>query len=140
MNTRALEIDDYDKGYLSLLEQLTHVGNISKKDFEKSFQNMNTNIFVVELDNKIIASGTLFIERKFIHELSSVGHIEDIVVDSNHRDKKLGKKIMQHLINFANLHNCYKIILNCSPELEKFYEKFGFISKNIEMSKYIDVV
>ena len=136
MEIRPLEIDDYNKGYLSLLEQLTYVGKITKEDFGEYFKKVNTNIFVVELNGKIIATGALLIEHKFIHELSHVGHIEDIVVDVDHRDKKLGKKIIQHLIDFAHINKCYKIILNCSPELQSFYEKCGFSMKNIEMSKY----
>ena len=32
---RLLAINDYDKGYLNLLSQLTLVGEISKENFEK---------------------------------------------------------------------------------------------------------
>jgi glucosamine-phosphate N-acetyltransferase len=136
MEFRSLEKTDYDKGYLSLLEQLAPVGNVTKNHFELSFDKMNSNIFVIEHDNKIIASGTLLIEHKFIHELSCVGHIEDIVVDNDYRSKKLGKKIVEHLVEYARMNNCYKVILNCSSEIKQFYEKIGFYEKNIEMSKY----
>ena len=41
---------------------------------------------------KIVASGTLFIERKFLHETASAGHIEDIVVDAEERGHQLGRR------------------------------------------------
>ena len=138
MEIRRLRITDYEKGYLSLLKQLTQVGNMNQTDFEICFDKLNTNVYVIELDGIIVASGTLYIEHKFIHQGSSVGHIEDIVVDNNYRGKNLGKEILHHLINIAQINKCYKIILNCEPKLEKFYEKFGFTKKNIEMSKYFD--
>lgn len=136
MEFRCLEKTDYDKGYLSLLEQLAPVGDITKQNFENSFDRMNTNVFVLECDDKIIVSGTLLIEHKFIHGLSHVGHIEDIVVDNNHRGKKLGKKIIEHLVEVAHTSGCYKVILNCSSDVKQFYKKMGFNEKNIEMSKY----
>ena len=32
---------------------------------------------------KIVGSGTIMMERKFIHETGIVGHIEDIVIDQS---------------------------------------------------------
>ena len=110
MEIRRLELNDYDKGYLLLLEQLTYVGTVTKDNFEQSFNKLNTlntNIFVIECNDKIIASGTLFIEHKFIHNLACVGHIEDIIIDNNYRNKNLGKKLTeQHKrkIGDANKH------------------------------------
>ncbi len=34
---------------------------------------------------KIAASGTVFMEKKFIRDLGTVGHIEDIVTRSEYR-------------------------------------------------------
>jgi glucosamine-phosphate N-acetyltransferase len=41
--------------------------------------------------SRIVGSGTVFMERKFIHECSNCGHIEDIVVHDEMRGKGLGK-------------------------------------------------
>lgn len=34
---RPLKIEDYDKGYLELLSQLTSVGNITRTQFESKY-------------------------------------------------------------------------------------------------------
>lgn len=34
---RPLQLEDYDKGYLQLLTQLTAVGNVSRAEFESKF-------------------------------------------------------------------------------------------------------
>ncbi|VDQ13366.1 unnamed protein product [Trichobilharzia regenti] len=61
--------------YVTLLEQLTVVGKIERRQFDES----------------IIGAATLFLELKFIHCCSKRGHIEDVVVDSKFRGMNLGK-------------------------------------------------
>jgi glucosamine-phosphate N-acetyltransferase len=48
-------------------------------------------ITVIEDENKeIIASATLLVEHKFLHECGNIGHIEDVVVHDSQRGKRLG--------------------------------------------------
>ena len=142
MNPRLLQSNDFDHGYLQLLSQLTTVGTITQQQFQQQLSNIQQNpnhlIYVIQDNetNQIIASGTLLIELKFIHEISKVGHIEDIIVDKNYRGYGLGKIIINHLVQKAKEHNCYKVILDCTQDNVAFYEKCGFTSKEIEMVQY----
>jgi len=140
---RDLKSEDYNKNYLALLEQLTEVNpeKIKFDDFSNFVNNLNYDhrIIVIEINNKIVASGTLLIENKVIHGLSKVGHIEDIVVDNKLRGVGLGKDIINYLSNLANLENCYKVILNCKVSNCGFYEKCGFEKKEVEMVKYFNI-
>jgi len=135
---RFLENDDYFKNYLELLSQLTVVNlDVSFDDFSKHFDNINSKIFVIEDNNKIIASGTLLIEKKFIRNFKSVGHIEDIVVDNNYRGKKIGKQLIKFLTEYAYEKDCYKVILDCNHNNIIFYEKCGYkIGKDYHMVQY----
>ncbi len=133
---RKLEPQDFFKGYLDLLSQLTSVGNISYNQFVKTFELLNSDIYVIEENNQIIATGTLLIEQKFIHACGKVGHIEDIVVDRDHRGKYLGYTIVNFLINKGKYEGCYKVILDCNNENIAFYQKLGFEIKEIEMAMY----
>ena len=91
---------------------------------------------ITDSEGKIVAAGTLFIERKFIRNCGAVGHVEDIVVDSAQRGKNLGRLLIQALTNVAKSHGCYKIILDCEPEKVQFYEKCGFTEKGRQMALY----
>ena len=54
-----------------------------------------TNLIVVieeKATGKLVASGTLAIELKFVHSCGQVGHIEDIVCDESYRGKQLGRR------------------------------------------------
>jgi len=137
---RKLAKSDFNNKYFDLLDQLssTNQENITYDKFELFINQLNNNhnIYIIEKNNKIIASGTLLIENKIIHNFGKVGHIEDIVVDFNERGSGLGKLMINHLIETAKNLNCYKIILNCNESNVKFYEKCGFVKKELEMVIY----
>jgi glucosamine-phosphate N-acetyltransferase len=127
---RELKKDDLWNGFLTTLDSLRQTSGINKDKAEKIFENISSNpnhiIAIAELDGKIVASTTLLIEPKFIHEGGLVGHIEDVVVDKNFQGQKIGVKIMKYLLEIAKNRGCYKTILDCTDEVKPFYEKLGF--------------
>ncbi len=69
---------------MSVLGQLTIVGDVSQESFEKQFdwmfpQHSDTYIIVVIIDkrlDKVIGSGSLIMERKFLRSTGNVSHPE----------------------------------------------------------------
>ena len=139
---RLLEASDYHKGFFEVLSQLTSANKPSESDFISRFTEMANRscetIYVVEHlpEHKIIGTISIFIEFKFIHNLSKVCHVEDFVIDSNYRNKHLGSKLLQMAIQYARDANCYKIILDCEDKLICFYKKFGFKKNANSMQLY----
>ncbi|KAK9290813.1 hypothetical protein L1049_008991 [Liquidambar formosana] len=140
---RKLEISDKSKGFIELLQQLSVCDSVTDKDFEERFQELSSYgddhvICVIEDDcsGRIIATGSVFIEKKFLRNCGKVGHIEDVVVDSKARGMQLGKKIIGFLMDHACSMGCYKVILDCSVDNRAFYERCGFKQKEIQMVKY----
>ena len=137
MNIRPLNENDYEL-YLPLINSFRET-NFSKNIFKKvlnKINNSNSPIWIIEEDDKIIGTGTLLYEFKFIRNISKCAHIEDIVINKEYRIKQYGKKLIQHLIQEAQKNDCYKIILNCNNELENFYNKCGLNNNGISMSLY----
>lgn len=135
MQIRKLNVNDYDK-YLNLIAQFRNT-HFSKTSFEIMLNNMtNLDIWVIEDDeyNKLIATGSILYEYKFIHNISKVGHIEDICVDKHCRNNGYGKILMNHLINETKRNGCYKVTLDCVNELENFYKSCGLEKHGIQMS------
>lgn len=139
---RQLEQFDYYRGFLSLLEQLTVVNSeqITFEDFKQRVQLLKDSncyeIWVIEENNKIVGTATLLLEKKFIHKLGCVGHIEDVVVDKQYRGHKFGKLLTEHLIERSKQLGCYKVMLDCSESNIAFYEKCGMTKKERQMVKY----
>jgi len=136
---RSLELEDFNKGYIDLLKQLTHVGDISYDSYKFFYENLNDNhiILVIEKDNKIVSTGTALIETKLIHNSGKVGHIEDIVTHKDYRGNGYAKKIINKLKKYITQQDCYKVILNCSHENKLYYEKnVNMKQKGICMVEY----
>ena len=140
---RKLEFSDKSKGFIELLQQLSVCDSVSDKEFEERFQELSSLgddhvICVIEDEQleKIIATGSVFIEKKFLRNCGKVGHIEDVVVDSSARGFQLGKKIVEFLAEHSRSSGCYKVILDCGAENKGFYEKCGFKQKEIQMVRY----
>jgi len=137
---RELEKQDYYKGFLELLEELTIVNkdNISFDDFSKHFDNMNSTTYVIinNNNNKVIGCASLLVEYKFIHGLSKAAHIEDVVISEKYRGCGLGKKLIKHIVELAKNEKCYKIVLNCTDDKKEFYKKCGFMYNSNQMVIY----
>jgi glucosamine-phosphate N-acetyltransferase len=95
--------------------------------------NKDMYVLVAEKYGKIIGAGSVLIEQKFLRGGSRVGHLEDIVVDSESREKGTGKAIVDSLIEIAKKKGCYKVILNCNNNNVPFYIKCGFKLTEHEM-------
>ncbi|KAL4063791.1 acyl-CoA N-acyltransferase [Scleroderma yunnanense] len=140
---RPLASTDYRRGHLTVLSVLTVVNDLGEDAWVAQFNAMRASpqtyyslVIVDQATDKIVGVGTVFIERKFIRGLGSVGHIEDIAVDKSQQGKKLGMRIIQALTHISENVGCYKTILNCSEENMPFYEKCGYKKKELEMAKY----
>uniref|UniRef100_A0A6T8N8Z3 Glucosamine 6-phosphate N-acetyltransferase n=1 Tax=Hemiselmis andersenii TaxID=464988 RepID=A0A6T8N8Z3_HEMAN len=139
---RPLQIGDYDRGYLRLLGQLTKAPEVPLSLWEETFQKMRSSglYFTVVAEDvstgKIVACATLLAEHKFIRGCGAVGHVEDVVVDKVARGKSLGLKVIEHLKDVARAIGCYKLILDCSQDNVKFYERCGLKVKELQMAVY----
>jgi hypothetical protein len=99
----------------------------SNQYFRDKLDNPDYHIYIVlckpSLTHSVIlvGIGTLFIEQKLIHDFKNCGHIEDVVIHPDHRHKKLCKSVILDMIYTCKRENCYKIVLNCAPNLVKMY-------------------
>lgn len=139
---RKIRKEDINEKYFELLSTLTEAPYPGQGEIEKMYkyiedhkETYNVSV-IVSSDGEVVGTGTLLIEKKFIRSLGSVGHIEDIVVSKSHQGKGLGKMMINHLTEKAGEKNCYKVILACSEENQKFYEKCGFKKKEVMMAIY----
>lgn len=162
LQLRPLSSTDYHRGHLALLSHLTSApdptGGFSA--YQSRFALLRqinsvsprpsyyTIAIVSTGEDKIVALGTLILEHKFIRDLGSVGHIEDIVVDPTVRGKSLGKRVIEALTGIAEKVGAYKVILDCNKDnigrdhhcfstatrtdktvATAFYEKCGYTHK-----------
>lgn len=139
---RGLDIGDYDKGFIDCINEVTEPGVVTRKQFEERYLSLcreGCYKIVVAYDPKderIIGSGTLFIEKKFIRGCVTKGHIEDVAVLNEKRGKGIGKDILKTLIWISKRIGCYKTALVCDEKNLEFYKKCGLTEKEREMVIY----
>ena len=138
---RELEASDFEKGFVDCLQELTVVGEISNEQFISRFNKRKsmgiiTAVAVEDNTGKILGTGSLFYEPKFIRSCSFKGFIEDICVAKYAQRRGVGKKIVEYLRERALSDGCYKVILTCSEQNQNFYEKIGFQKIEVAMAVY----
>jgi glucosamine-phosphate N-acetyltransferase len=130
---RPLAKQDYDKGFIQILGELTKVGDISRDAWEARFDEMKSckdTYFIIVIEDvnlgKIIGAATLVVEKKFIHECGKVGRVEDVVVSNEYRGRQLGKLAVGIMQPLAKKLGCYKVTLNCTDDMIKYYTGLGY--------------
>ena len=104
-----------------MLSVLTQAPDVGAEAWAAQFQTMCGEpaayyilVVVSRETDQIVASGGVFVERKFLRGLGRVGHIEDIAVAREMQGKKLGLRMIQALTQISEDVGCYKTILNCN--------------------------
>lgn len=136
MYTRLLTTHDYDE-YMQLINEFRS-SFLSRNEFRYLLKTINDYgkiwLLIDDLTKKIIGTVTLIFEYKMTHNGKYVAHVEDLIIKKEYQGNGCGHFLMNHFIKkIKEDEKCYKIVLNCSPNLEKFYGKLGFSKVNSEM-------
>ncbi|OWZ75844.1 glucosamine 6-phosphate N-acetyltransferase [Cryptococcus neoformans Tu401-1] len=143
INVRPLASTDLLRQHFELLSNLRPSPALAPSLYQAIFTHFKscplTYYTVVMVDTKndrLVASGTLIVERKHINGGGAAGHLEDIVVAEEMRGKKLGMTLVTGLRDLAVSLGCYKVILDCKEAKIPFYENCGFHKRSAGMAYY----
>jgi len=132
---RRISKNDLPK-IIDLLQEIS-VYNPPKKKHEGIWERYSNqqNVFgyCFFYNQQLIGYGSINLEMKLKKGL--MAYFEDVVVHSEYRNKKIGKLIVDYLIEIAKKEGCYKIKLDCSINNLLFYEKLGFKKNGFSMVK-----
>ena len=121
--------------FADIFELIKDLWSYNKYDFDKTFDIYKeiiskTNSFAyVVIDNSEIVG---FCHGDFFPTLWMCGktcYLSGIITDNRHRNKGIGKFMLNHVRTVAKESNCKAIILDSGlprTGAHKFYEKFGF--------------
>ncbi|HPQ43931.1 MAG TPA: GNAT family N-acetyltransferase [Syntrophales bacterium] len=87
------------------------------------------NYFVLETENKIVASCILSITPSFIRGGDGYGLIEHVVTHTDYRQRGFGKAIVKFSLDYAWNNGCTEVMLLSGSHLKRahaMYEKLGF--------------
>jgi len=64
----------------------------------------------------------------------TIGHVEDVVVDSKFRRGGVGLMLVRAMQSEARMRGAYRLYLECSDENTRFYSAAGFNRSGVSMS------
>lgn len=115
-------------GMEKLLEQLGAVftSDAERRQIlrERNFGGSSPTFVWLE-DGKAVGCVTLYILDKLQFRYP-YAIIDDLAVLPEWRGKGVARELVRYCLTIAQIRGCFKVILDCDPALNGFYEKFGF--------------
>jgi ribosomal protein S18 acetylase RimI-like enzyme len=91
---------------------------------DKFLKTGNCYACVAEHNGLTVGIGSIFIIYRI--RGGSAAIIEDVATHEKHRNKGIGKLIVEKLLNYAQSKKCFKVTLVTSEKNINFYKKIGF--------------
>ncbi|MBR5403745.1 MAG: GNAT family N-acetyltransferase [Bacteroidales bacterium] len=111
---------------LGLMEVLDGSIKVTPEILKAAAEAPETHLFAAVEDGRIIGTASLCITR---HPLGLKGGIEDVVVSPEARGRHIGRKLMEHIIEYARGLAPIELHLTSRPSREKanlLYQTLGF--------------
>jgi ribosomal protein S18 acetylase RimI-like enzyme len=131
IKTRNLTIGDFD-GLIKLLQQLWVDKEINKEAvrtvIEKGLHSENQKYICAIDGEKLVGYCSLTIKNN-LWVSANLGNVDELVVDSQYRNKGIGKLLLNKIEAIARQHKCVKIELDSAfhrTAAHEFYERLGF--------------
>jgi glucosamine-phosphate N-acetyltransferase len=132
---------DFDKGLLECLNVLSPT-EIDKSEHgfnsanniqaTRKYRGIKTYVAIDE-NKRVVGTASLLLERKFLRGGAYVAHIEDVAVLPEFQGQDVGTQLIEYCLDECRFYKPYKVILNCTPAIAPFYERFGFRRAGIQM-------
>jgi GNAT superfamily N-acetyltransferase len=142
IHIRKCVTDDFD-GVIFLLRQLwtdkTVNPHLLRPIFERALTSDSIRYYCATDDDRVIGFGSLKFEINLWPE-GQLGYVDELVVDSGHRKKGVGRQLLNRLTLVASEHGCCRIELHSAfyrTESHHFYESQGFETRAYVFSKRI---
>ncbi|GIP39101.1 acetyltransferase [Paenibacillus sp. J31TS4] len=103
--------------------------NVQEEQIEVVRNDPHTYLFVYEEEGVLIGTVTLNICLQAMHGLRPYGVVENIVVHEDHRGKRVGQALLQHVEDICQSLNCHRIMLLSNAtrhQAHRFFEREGF--------------
>lgn len=115
----------------------------NEEDLLKIINDYTTPVFVCEENDDI--KGYAFCVIQDLSQCDNLRpdkslYIDDICVDENYRRHGVGKKLYEHVLQFAKEEKCFNITLNVwakNPGAQAFYESMGMTVQKVCMEKIL---
>ena len=100
----------------------------------------NKKIILAEYDNKVVGMASLMLLSRLNRKNLEL-YIPELIVQKDHQNKGIGKKIIESCIDFAKQNKCHRIRLESGNQRigsHLFYKKLGFEQSSLSFTKNLE--
>ena len=127
---------EYIDGINNLLGQLTS----SPKEMNEALlqaivESDRTHLFLAYIGNQMVGMSTL---AAYVIPTGTKAWVEDVVVDNNFRGKHIGKKLVNHVVEYTKKYSPCSLMLTSRPmrvAANKLYQSVGFEKRETNVYK-----
>lgn len=127
---------EYIDGINNLLGQLTS----SPKEMNEALlqaivESDRTHLFLAYIGNQMVGMATL---AAYVIPTGTKAWVEDVVVDNNFRGKHIGKKLVNHVVEYTKKYSPCSLMLTSHPmrvAANKLYQSVGFEKRETNVYK-----
>lgn len=127
---------EYIDGINNLLGQLTS----SPKEMNEALlraivKSDRTHLFLAYIGNQMVGMATL---AAYVIPTGTKAWVEDVVVDNNFRGKHIGKKLVNHVVEYTKKYSPCSLMLTSRPmrvAANKLYQSVGFEKRETNVYK-----
>lgn len=108
--------------------------------FDEITADAHQNLLVGELDGEVVATGQLTWVRHLTYVGGLMCVVESVRVRSDLRGRRLGERLMEHVIDAARDRGAARVELTTNAARTRartFYERLGFVGSHVGMKCYL---
>lgn len=127
---------EYIDGINNLLGQLTSSPKEMNEALLRAIVESNrTHLFLAYIGNQMVGMATL---AAYVIPTGTKAWVEDVVVDNNFRGKHIGKKLVNHVVEYTKKYSPCSLMLTSRPmrvAANKLYQSVGFEKRETNVYK-----
>lgn len=136
---KIVEITEFTPEVFNAVQEYTQLLDntyfLKENHFRQIIDSDNSHLFLIFSENNIAGMLTLAIYKS---PTGAKGWIEDVAISDSHKGQGLGRKIVQHAIDYAKTSGVELLMLTSNPTriaANKLYQAIGFEQKTTNVYK-----
>jgi glucosamine-phosphate N-acetyltransferase len=140
LNIRPCSMDDFD-AVARLLRQLWPERHLDVDSLRTVFGQAITSdpqVFLCVVSGQGVIGFASLSVRNSLWQEGKLGHVDELVVDAEHRNRGVGTRLLEHLVALARQRGCRRMELDSAfhrKDSHQFYERHGFENGAFHFSK-----
>ena len=108
--------------------------------FDEITADAHQQLLVGELDGEVVATAQVTWVRRLTYVGGEMGVVESVRVRSDLRGRRLGERLMRHVLDLARERGAARVELTTNAQRDaarRFYERLGFVASHVGMKYYV---